>query len=110
MDKFSLLTKEERIKALERVDRNFDKTYLNKVTFTHAIFKDKFPYEYSNTPIGELTGEAKQLHDYLFNQSLKWISPIQNKMLESISLKLLARRKPANQSTFRKFYNLALTI
>ena len=101
--RYEMLQDTEKRKALEIVNRYFDKTHIYKTQFKHSIFKDRFPFEYHNTPIGDLQGNAKQLNEYLFEQSQKWIKPTYDLLLEHIALKLLARRKSLNHSTFRKF-------
>lgn len=101
--RYEMLQDTEKRKALEIVDRYFDKAHMYKTQFKHSIFKDKFPFEYHNTPVGDLQGEAKQLNEYLFEQSQKWIQPVYDTLLEKIALKLLTKRKSVNHSTFRKF-------
>jgi hypothetical protein len=103
MLKFNLLTDTEKQKALEKVDRVFDKTFYYKSRFEHKIFLEKFPYEYHNTPIGNLTGEAKKLNDYLFEQSQRWIKPIYDLLCEHTAVKVLSRRKSISHISFRKF-------
>jgi len=103
MQKFNLLTVTEKQKTLQKVNRFFDKTFYHKTKFQHKIFAKKFPYEYHNTPIGNLTEKPKELHDYLFEQSQLKVSPTYNLLCEHIAVKVLSRRKSSCRISFRKF-------
>jgi hypothetical protein len=103
VQKFNLLTDTEKQKTLERTNKFFDKTHYYKTRFQHKIFAERFPYEYHNTPIGDLTEKAKKLHEYLFEQSQLWISPIYNLLCEHTAINFLSRRKSISHISFRKF-------
>jgi len=101
--KYEMLSKEERIKTLERVNQYFDKTFYFKVQFQHKDFEARFPVEYHNTPIGDLQGEAKALNEYLFEESQRWIKPTYSLLCEKIALEVLSKRKSPYKSSFKKF-------
>lgn len=107
MRMFNLLNDTEKRKTLRRVNRFFANAFYYKTQFANNIFKNQFPYDYKNTPIGELKGESLLLHNYLFEQSQSWIHKIFRKLTEKQSYRQLAKRKKSNNhSTMRKFFRL----
>ena len=113
MDKryyFSMLDKTEREKVLRKVDKLFNKAHYYKTLFKHVNFEKAFPYDYKNTPIGELTGEAGKYHEFLFSESQKMIKIVSYMLTEKQAKKELNRRKSKNHSTLRKFYKIVLKL
>ena len=80
---FDQLQKEQKIEVLHKVGNIYDKYYNQATEYIHDIFAKRYPYEYSNTPIGDLQGEAKTLHDSLFQHRLNRISPFYQKTIEN---------------------------
>jgi len=110
MKYFDLLNGTEKRKALKKVDKYFDRAFYFKTQFKHNIFKKQYPFEYSNTPIGDLREDALKLNEYLFEESQKWIAIIFDKLTKKQALKQLAKRKSNYKSTYKKFCKNILKI